>query len=167
VEELQEGLCERQRAYLEFVLASAEDVVLDMTRCHYKVEALHEIAPDAYLLHLYRPAAAWVTSHLGARASGWRGRVRSFVDRATFFERRHRYNYWGIEHVVANSPETLFGRRLGEAELRLPRPSPCGSGGAPPGGCPGGFLLATLSIFTAARAPPGPLALMLRCIASA
>jgi hypothetical protein len=117
IEELQEGFSDRQRVYLDYVLASAASVVLDMTRCHFKIEALHRAAPDAHLVHLYRPAAAWVSSHLVMRGRGWQDRIRSVLDRATFFDRDHRFNNWGMEEIIARSPETLFGRRLARAGL--------------------------------------------------
>ena len=117
VEELQESLSDRQREYLEYVVASSENCVMDMTRCHFKLEALREVVPDAFVVHLYRAAAPWVSSHLGARGSGWRGRMRSAIDRLSFFERSHRYGYWGIEQIIADSPETLFGQRAAENHL--------------------------------------------------
>lgn len=118
-EELQEGLTDRQREWLRTLLDRDRPAVLDTTRCHFKIEALRETAPDAVLVHLVRSPAAVASSHLipsgsgGFRAAAWRKRLAS----RDVFTRRAGYNHWGVEELVGRSPEGLFGLRCREAGL--------------------------------------------------
>jgi hypothetical protein len=130
-EELQDDLSDQQAAYLEFLLASGEHVAFDITRAHFKVASLAELAPDAMLVHLYRPAGSFATSHMvpsGQQVprvgSRWeiqerllRNSVWKRLNRASFWSRRHRFNYWGVEGIIGSSPNSLFGQRLREAGL--------------------------------------------------
>jgi hypothetical protein len=113
--ELQEGLSDPQRAYLRHLVESAEHVAIDTTRCHFKLAALRETVPDAHVVHLSRPAAAWASSHLAPQRSGLAGRARSIWERRTLFERRTRFGEWGMEEAMGSGPDSLFGRRLAEA----------------------------------------------------
>jgi hypothetical protein len=117
IQELQEGFSDRQFAYLRFLLSSGENVVLDTTRCHYKMDALAQVAPDAYVVHLYRPAAQFATSHLAPSSTGPAAVFRERYARARFWSRGSRYNYYGIEDLIGTSPRSLFGQRLAEAGL--------------------------------------------------
>ena len=131
LEEIQEGLSDQQGAYLEFLLSSADHTVFDFTRAHFKVASLAEQAPEAVLVHLHRDPGSFATSHLvpsgqqiprrGSRTRMW-GRLLhnaavKRLNRATFFRRSNRYNYWGIEDIVGSSPDSLFGTRLVESGL--------------------------------------------------
>lgn len=121
IEELQEDLHDRQLGYLRFLLDSAEHVVLDTTRCHFKIRSLHHVAPDAILVHLYRPAVAFASSHAAPTSKGWLGRAKTLYDRHRFFHRPDRYGAWGIEELIGNSPQSLFGLRLRTAGMEPSR----------------------------------------------
>ena len=119
IEELQEDLNDRQVAYFRYLLSQSEHVALDETRCHFKVPALRELAPDAVLVHLHRSPAAMASSHLipsgsGGNRAGW---LTKAYGQAGFWTRTDRFNNWGIEELVAQSPESLFGQRLREIGL--------------------------------------------------
>jgi hypothetical protein len=116
VEELQSGLSDRQEAWFRFLLARTEAVSLDTTRCHFKLEALQRIAPDAVVVHLHRHPAAFASSHLipsgsGGRRTGWLARR---LGQQGFFSRHNRFHYWGIQSLVADDPASLFGQRARE-----------------------------------------------------
>jgi len=127
LEELQTGLSDHQVAYLGYLLDTNEHVALDTTRCHFKVEALARVAPDALVVNLWRSPASVATSHMvysGTRLS-WikdpmrrryrmaRSSVRRALDRQTFWHRKTGYRMF--ESIVGDGPGGLFGVRLREA----------------------------------------------------
>lgn len=116
-EELREGLSDRQADYLRYLADSGDSVAIDVTRCQFKFGALRALAPEAVLVHLYRPPESLATSHLLPSSTGWRGRARQCVNRRGFWSRTGRYDYWSFESIVGHSPESLFGRRLAEIGL--------------------------------------------------
>jgi len=116
--ELHERVSDRQRDYLNYLAATGDDVILDTTRCLFKVEKLKELAPDAVLVHLYRPAAANATSHmLPTSAHSARTKLRRFINTRDFWTRPDRFDYWMFERLVGNSPRSLFAQRLKEIDL--------------------------------------------------
>ena len=116
-QELKPGLSDEQREYLDYLGATGNDVMMDVTRCHFKVAALKEVAPDALLLHLYRPAAQIATSHLLPSGKSGRDKLRKWVLRQSFWTRPDRYDYWHLETIIGGSPGTLFAGRLEEIGL--------------------------------------------------
>ncbi len=116
-QELKEGLGDEHRRYLDYLAASGSHVVADVTRCHYKIAALRESAPDAVLVHLYRRPASHATSHMLPGAPGSWARLRRAVRRVDFWTRRDKFNSWGIESIVGTSTSSLFAQRLREAGL--------------------------------------------------
>ena len=116
-EELREGFSDRQCDYFRYLADSGEHVAMDVTRCHFKIAALAELAPEAVLVHLHRPPASAVTSHMLPSDSGARGRLRRRVRQHRFWERSDKYDNWQFESIVGNSPDSPFGLRLREAGL--------------------------------------------------
>ena len=116
-EELQSTLSDRQRAWLRHLLTTGEHVSMDITRCHFKLQALHEIAPDAVVVHLYRAAPCMTTSHMLPNAPGLRGRLRRRVRQWDFWTRTTRYDNWGVERIVGASRDGPFAGRLREIGL--------------------------------------------------
>ena len=114
-EELRDGLEPAQADYLRWLGAQGEDVVIDVTRCHFKLASLRELAPEATLVHLYRPPASHASSHLLPSAPGLRGRVKRSLNRYRFWTRTHGYNGWSFESIIGQSPGSAFGRRLQQA----------------------------------------------------
>lgn len=113
-EELQSTLSDRQAAYLRFLLEESEHFCTDITRCHFKLEALRELAPDATVVHLYRAPAAFASSHLVPTGSGGfrTTRLRRAFGRVGFFSRTGRYDSWGMETQVGRHPASQFAHRL-------------------------------------------------------
>lgn len=116
-DELRPGLSDTQQRYLDFLAAGADRVAIDVTRCQFKLAALHAAAPDAVLVHLYRAPESLATSHLLPSAPGRRGRVRRLLGRRGFWSRSTRYNGWSFESIIGTSSLSLFGRRLREIGL--------------------------------------------------
>jgi hypothetical protein len=117
-EELRAGLGDQQLEYLRYLAGSGENVVLDTTRCMFKIEALHAAAPEAVLVHLYRPAPSHASSHMLPSSPDWRGKLRKLVRRRRFWSRRDGFNGWGFETIIGNSTASLFAERLSEAGLK-------------------------------------------------
>jgi hypothetical protein len=116
-DELRAELSERQVAWLEYIASSGEQVVIDVTRCHFKIAALHRLAPEATLVHLFRPPASHASSHMLPSASGLRGRVRKLLCRRGFWSRRGGYDGWHFESIIGNSTVSPFARLLPGAGL--------------------------------------------------
>jgi len=116
-DELRERMSDRQREYLEYLGRTGEQVVLDTTRCHFKVAALHEDHPEAVLVHLFRDPASQVSSHLLPSHPGLKGKVRRYLHRRGFWNRDSNYDHWSFESIVGRPPHSLFAKRLREAGL--------------------------------------------------
>jgi len=114
---LKPGLSDKQREYLGYLAATGDHVMADVTRCHFKVAALKEVARDAVLLHLYRPASQIATSHLLPSGKSRREKLRKWVLRQNFWRRPDRYDFWHFETIVGRSPGTLFAERLAQIGL--------------------------------------------------
>ncbi len=116
-DELREGLNAQRRDYLSYLFDTAEHVSIDLTRCHHKIEALHELAPDATLVHLYRPPESNATSHL-LPSGKWRfQRLRRWFRRRRFWTLDSNYDNWQFEQIMGTTPHSLFGERLREIGL--------------------------------------------------
>jgi hypothetical protein len=119
IEELQSDFSDRQLRYLRWLIDPFESACIDETRCHFRVGALHAAVPDATVVHLFRAPAAFATSHLVPTASGG-SRANLLAQRwgrVGFFTRASRFNHWGIEELIGDQPESLFGLRLREIGL--------------------------------------------------
>ncbi|MCP3978827.1 MAG: hypothetical protein GY716_05785 [bacterium] len=117
-DELCQGLSDRQLEYLDYLGATGEAVMLDSTRCHFKVAALRRAAPEALLLHLYRPPQAHACSHmLPTSTNKMRTRARRYLNTRDFWTRPDRYDYWQFESIIGGSDRSLFAERLREAGM--------------------------------------------------
>jgi len=133
IEELQIGLSDRQRSYLQHMLSESEHVLLESTRLHYKVRELADVGGDqAILVHLYRSPESFASSHLipsgqhiasnsvgglemtSSLAKNWLLKVRR---RVTFWDRNGDYDGWGVETLVGEGTSSLFAQRLAEVGL--------------------------------------------------
>ncbi len=120
-EETTQGMTERQRAWLSWLLSHGP-AVIDVTRCHGKIEGLHASAPDAVFVHLYRRPASFVTSHvLRSNMREIFGIRRAHIQR-TFFTRTSGFNEWKMEDLLTG-PQARATRELLDAEgVRAPGP---------------------------------------------
>jgi len=111
-DELIEDLTGAQREYLQYLGGTGEHVTMDVTRCHFKIAALREVAPMAVLVHLFRRPESLVTSHLVPTPHRTLGALRRFVDRQRFWSRDRSSDYWNLESIIGRSPGSTVGRRL-------------------------------------------------------
>ncbi len=117
-EELESDVDEALERYLAYLADSGEAVVLDTTRCHFRLEALARLAPEAVLLHLYRTPRCNATSHLlPSGGHEMLDRLRSAWRRRTFFSRRGHYNNWGFQELIEGVGRERFGEHLAEAGI--------------------------------------------------
>ena len=75
IEENKSSLTSEQKDYFRYLLDSAEDVVIDTTRCWNKLESLKEVLePYPHIfIHLYRDPIAFASSHLlPSEIKSWR-----------------------------------------------------------------------------------------------
>lgn len=100
--ELEFGLTEAQAGYIQWLVHGHEQVFVDTTRCQFKLQSLHRIFPQATIIHLYRSPENFASSHLLPRRNGGRiqDRLHTLRDRCGFFQRRSRYNSWGMEEII-------------------------------------------------------------------
>ncbi len=129
--ELQDGLGDRQRTYLGWLQSTGDHTCVDVTRCHFKLDGVRDVDPEAVVVHLYRPPANWVTSvtmpsttHIRRRGR-WQDRVRHTVRlkvsaerfRRQFWTARDAHKFKGFEELIGTHPGTAFGVRLDQAGM--------------------------------------------------
>ncbi|RME61154.1 hypothetical protein D6779_00595 [Candidatus Parcubacteria bacterium] len=128
-EEIQTGMSDRQKRYLEFLLGSSEHVLIDDTHCQFKLEALKEVAPSLVFVHLFRPPQKFVTSIMLPSLSNMPPHPRALLrtgervshkarrkwKETTFWSRKWSENAWGFDEIMYPiTKESLFGLRLQE-----------------------------------------------------
>lgn len=116
-QELDPTLTPEQADYLRYLASTGESVAIDTTRCQFKIAALHAIAPEATLVHLYRPAASQVSSHLLPSSPGWRGRLRKRIHRRRFWTRTSGYDHWSFESIIGSDGGSAFAGRMRAAGI--------------------------------------------------
>lgn len=122
IEELDREFTPRQRRYLEFICSRAPWVVADETHLHTHVRDLRRVFPRAFVIHLYRRASCFVTSHLRPGWSREAGGVRRLVRRLRDAHNKH--VFWdrldfvpGMrrDEVIGSHPDSKFGLLLQDA----------------------------------------------------
>jgi hypothetical protein len=121
-EEFQPGLTEAQANYLKWLLQhSDKPKIIDFTRCTFKIEALHQVDPDAVLVHLHREAGAFATSHLIPSRSRQKlplhVHLRDWYRRASFFTRQGDFNAYGYETLYSLHDGDLWSLKKSAAAL--------------------------------------------------
>lgn len=119
IEELDAEFTPRQRKWLRLLLSRSRLTVIDETHLHLRLRSLRELSPDAHVIHLYRRASAFVSSHLLPSVP----RPTS-VSRRTARYLRNRYNrfhFWRRDRiptelnrhqVIGSHPCSKFGLLL-------------------------------------------------------
>ncbi len=117
LQELSDEFTPAQRTYIQFLLhnASHQHYVVDLTRCHFKIGALHSLFPGSYLIHLHKSPASFASSHLlpsYKRLPRWSRGAKRFVDRFFFFSRRFNFNRWKMEDIIGRNSAGPFPRQV-------------------------------------------------------
>lgn len=63
-QELDSAFTEEQERYISVLFEQSRNTVVDETHLHLHLPAILGVTPEAYVIHLYRRASAFVTSHL-------------------------------------------------------------------------------------------------------
>ena len=128
VQELDSFFTNQQREYLSALLACNSHVVVDETQLHLHLPALSNLTPNSYVVHLYRRASGFATSHLRSNWSWSKKWHRSFVRLL-----RHEYNkkvFWSRNDffpgsfrgaVIGKHPQSKFGLMLADAGYDVER----------------------------------------------
>jgi len=118
-EETTRTLTAAQKSYLRF-LAAETPIAFDETRCMGKIAELHDVLPEAVLVHLYRHPAAFATSHLLPSEGHPFWGLRALFNRRTLFDRSFGYNGWGMEDLSRTDCVETTRALLAEVGVPLP-----------------------------------------------
>ncbi len=117
-EYLSPDLTDAQVRYIKWFAGQWENMLIDFTRCNYKLEQLRRIFPEAIIIHLSRQPAAFVTSHVthSPRAAGVYAALARKYRKFTFFTRTDRYNFYSYEDIL----EKHFGTETERMKSDVP-----------------------------------------------
>jgi sulfotransferase family protein len=130
--ELRTGLSEQQKDYLSYLAEGNQYVVFEMTRAHYKLADLRNLFPNAILIHLYRPAASFVSSvmlpnysrtkmsnewDLVQRYRFLRSKLAKTLRKITFWSSKHSRNMWGFDSLIGSSVTDAFSSFLNRHQI--------------------------------------------------
>ncbi|HYW76110.1 MAG TPA: sulfotransferase [Gammaproteobacteria bacterium] len=121
-QELDGVLTAQQRRYLRMLTEQAENLVIDETHAHLHLPEIQQLTPSANVIHLYRRASGFATSHLLPsidRQVPWPLVLRQRLGRAyrkrRFWERMDLPAGMGRDKVIGHNPHSKFGLMLSEA----------------------------------------------------
>ena len=129
--ELKAGLSEQQKDYLNYLAGDSEQVLFEMTRVHYKLADLKNLFPGALLIHLYRPAASFVSSVMlpnpnEKMSNNWeviagyrfvRGKLAKIIRRGIFWRSKYSGNMWGFDSLIGSSVTDAFSSFLNRHQI--------------------------------------------------
>ena len=122
LEELDSRFTAGQEEYLHFLMAQHPRVVIDETHLHLHLSALAQITPDAHVIHLYRRASGFATSHLRptwSRNTNWARRIvrslRHHRNKFVFWTRHDFMPGLRREGLIGHHPLSKFGLMLADA----------------------------------------------------
>lgn len=122
LQELDSSFSSEHVRYLTILIASKANVVIDETHLHLHLPALFEISPKANIVHLYRRASAFATSHMRPSWS-----MDTTLPRYAVRWLKHQYNrfmFWERQDilpdmrrgdVIGSHPKSKFGLMLTDA----------------------------------------------------
>ncbi len=130
-DEFRRGMSSDQRSYLSWLFESARHVCIDVTRCHFKIAQLKQVAPDAILVHLRRPPQNWLTSIAlpshekvnWIQSGHWRTwrkftrNTRNALSKRRFWTAKRGFGFQGYEEILGYGSDSLFGFRLRESGM--------------------------------------------------
>lgn len=119
---LDQRLTIQQEDYIARLLAQKRNGVIDETRLHFHLPDIWSLTPDAYVIHLYRRASGFVTSHLLPSLSQQESPLLALKQRLGHVYRKH--IFWsatsipagmGLDRVIGGHPQSKFGLMLSSA----------------------------------------------------
>ena len=115
-QDLKTNFTQKQKQYLQWLIAPYQAVNIDFTRCNFKLEQLREMYPNALIIHLKRNAPAFVSSHImtSYKAKGLRAQIGRWYRKNTFFTRRNRYNFYNYEKIIEKYEPAQFNYLLAQ-----------------------------------------------------
>lgn len=125
-QETETGMTEQQTRYLQYLIAESRPVIMDITRCHWKLDALATVVPDAVVVHLHRHPVHWVYSHLVPSDHRDIMRIRRRFKNLMLFVRNGHCNAWGMQDLLLGPYRDATAQRIREEGVYLPhrnRPS--------------------------------------------
>jgi len=128
--EIRKGLSGQQKDYLNYLAGDNEHVLFEMTRVHYKVADLRNLFPGALFIHLYRPAASFVSSVMlpnrGERISSnrevmevyrsFRAKIAKIIRRRVFWRSKYCRNM-GFDSLIGSSVTDAFSIFLNRHQI--------------------------------------------------
>jgi hypothetical protein len=122
LEELDAAFTAEQSAYLRYLVAQSPKLVIDETHLNLHLPALAELTPHAHVIHLYRRARGFATSHLRpswSRDTTWERRlarrVRHEWNKRVFWTRHDYVPGMRRDDVIGGHPQSKFGLMLTDA----------------------------------------------------
>lgn len=122
LDELDNTFTNGQVEYLQFLLNQGDSLVIDETHLHTHIESLKKITPSANVMHIYRRASCFATSHLRpsfSKNTSWERRV-ALIIRNEYYKKVFwkRYDFVPGLHrhmTIGNNPQSKFGLMLDDA----------------------------------------------------
>jgi len=128
--EIRAGLSEQQKDYLNYLAGDNEHVLIEETRVHHKLADLKNLFPGALLIHLYRPAASFVSSvmlpNLSERISNnWdviegyrfvRAKLAKMIRKRIFWRSKYCRNM-GFDSLIGSSVTDAFSSFLNRHQI--------------------------------------------------
>ncbi len=121
-DEVARQLSQAQERYLRYLL-EAGPVVFDTTRCMGKIPALHNVIPDAVMVHLFRHPTAFASSHLQPSDSLDPLGVRKRWNARTALTRRGRFNGWGMGELARGPHFAATSALSADVGVKMPEPT--------------------------------------------
>jgi hypothetical protein len=126
LQELDPFFTERQKNYIRSLLNSSDKVVIDETHLHFHLYELSHLTPNAYIIHLYRRASSFVTSHLCPSSTHhstlFRNIFRLFKDyynRKFFWKRMRCASGMARDDVIGADSNSKFGIMLSQKNYNV------------------------------------------------
>lgn len=106
--ELEPGFPDYIKEYFRFLADGNSHTLFKLVRTYFKTRALHEIFPEAKLIHIYKDPRRQAVSHIQTNRKGKnlplrariKKRARRFYRNLNFFGVKSNFNFWSAEDVV-------------------------------------------------------------------
>jgi hypothetical protein len=104
-EEHVDELSSNQEKYLKWLICKSGPVIIDFTRCNFKIESLYKIDPDAMIIHLVRDWREVTISHILTRTSKKDKlvvKIKMKMKEKCFWRLKSRCDGYGLQTIYKN-----------------------------------------------------------------